>query len=230
MRVVTYNIHKCRGLDRQVRPDRIVRVLREINADIIALQEVLGDHLRYIVNELGYNFAFGETCKLNGSQYGNVVLTRFPIQTGRHYDLKSRGRLPRGCLRTDVRFNGSTLHVFNVHLGTAFFEHRRQARRLFDARIVNHHELKGVRIVLGDFNEWVRGAVTRTMKAHLQQADIRQHLNRSRTYPGVLPIFHLDHIYFDSKLKLERLRLHKRGAALVASDHLPLVADFRLEG
>jgi endonuclease/exonuclease/phosphatase family metal-dependent hydrolase len=211
-----------------VRPDRIVQVLREINADIIALQEVMGDHLKYIVQELGFNSAFGETCKLRGRRYGNVVLTRYPIQTGFHYDLKSRGRLPRGCLRTDIRFNGCTLHIFNVHLGTAFFEHRRQARRLFEAKIVNHDDLDGSRIVLGDFNEWVRGAVTRTMKAHLQQADIREHLKKSRTYPGVLPIFSLDHIYFDSNLKLEKLRLHKRGAALVASDHLPLVADFRL--
>src|SRR4029077_13645284 len=115
------------------------------------------------------------------------------------YDITKQGREPRGCLRTDIQFNESTLHIFNVHFGTAFSEHRQQARRLFDDNIVSHNELKGSRIVLGDFNEWLRGSVTRTLRSHLQHADMK----RSRTYPGVLPLFNLAHIYFDPALKLE---------------------------
>lgn len=67
------------------------------------------------------------------------------------------------------------------------------------------------------------------LASHLTSADIRAHLQRSRTYPGALPFLHLDHIYFDDLLDLERIMLHKSRAALVASDHLPLVADFRIQ-
>lgn len=235
IRAVTYNIHKCRGMDRRVRPGRIVDVLREIDADIIALQEVVSvegrgreaDQARFIAEELGFDFAFGETRRLNGGRYGNVILSRFPIHGRHHYDISTGGREPRGCLRTDLRLGRTTLHVFNVHLGTALLEHRAQARRLFQDGIVNHDDLTGPRIVLGDFNEWLRGATSRTLRPHLEWADIRRHLGRSRTYPGLLPVFHLDHIYFDADLALEHLHLHKGRKAVIASDHLPLAADFR---
>jgi len=236
LRVVTYNVHRCRGLDRRVLPGRIADVLKTIDADIIALQEVLSieggdperDQLRFIAEELGFHFAFGENRQLNGGRFGNVVLSRYPIHVDRNYDITRPGCQRRGCLRTDINVHNSTFHVFNVHFGTAFFEHRQQARRLFEQRIVNSHDLHGTRIVLGDFNEWVRGAVTRTLKSHLQHADIWKYLKLSRTYPGVLPIFNLDHIFFDWNLRLERLDLFKKRPALVASDHLPLVADFAL--
>jgi len=214
-----------------------VDVLGEIDADILALQEVLSvegrgreaDQSRFIAEELGFHFAFGETRKLRGGRYGNLILTRLPIHIHRNYDISTGGREPRGCLRTDIRVNAKTLHVFNVHFGTAFFEHRAQAKRLFEDRIVNHHELTGSRIVLGDFNEWLRGSVSRTLRSHLEWADVRHHLQRSRTYPGVLPVFQLDHIYFDGGLRLEKLQLHKGRKAMIASDHLPLVADFRVQ-
>jgi len=236
VRVATYNIHKCRGLDRLIRPDRIVEVLQQIDADIIALQEVLSleadqpekDQFRYIAKGLGYHAAFGENRRLKNARYGNVVLSRFPIHVERNYDITKPGREPRGCLRADVRINGVELHVFNVHFGTAFREHRQQARRLFEEQIVNHEELRGTRIVLGDFNEWLRGDVSRTLKAHLDHADIRHHLKRSRSYPGVFPLLQLDHIFHDSALKLQRLRLHRGRPPLIASDHLPLIADFAI--
>jgi endonuclease/exonuclease/phosphatase family metal-dependent hydrolase len=234
IRVATYNIHKCRGLDRLVRPGRIVEVLRKIDADIIALQEVLSfeagdpekDQFRYIATELGYHAAFGENRRLKSARYGNVVLSRFPIHVEHNYDITRPGREPRGCLRADVRINGIELHVFNVHFGTAFREHRQQARHLFEEQIVNHVELRGTRIVLGDFNEWLRGDVSRTFKAHLDHADIRHHLKRSRSYPGVFPLLQLDHIFHDRTLQLQRLHLYRGRPALIASDHLPLIADF----
>src|SRR5687767_12163744 len=88
IRVVTYNIHKCRGLDRRVSPERIVEVLRELDGDIIALQEIFSTHSRYrdidqarfIATELGLNHCFGETCKRRGWSYGNALLSRFPMR------------------------------------------------------------------------------------------------------------------------------------------------------
>ncbi|MCA1818423.1 MAG: hypothetical protein LC746_18955, partial [Acidobacteria bacterium] len=77
-----------------------------------------------------------------------------------------------------------------------------------------------------DFNEWTRGLATRLLSEELRAADVRTHLKSARTYPGALPLVHLDHIYYDPPLELVSLRLHKSLTALVASDHLPLVADF----
>ena len=237
IRIVTYNIHKCRGMDRRVRPDRIVKVLSELRADIVALQEVVSiegfsreqDQARFVAEELGFHFAFGENRRHLGGRYGNVVLTRFPIQSHQNYDISAGGRERRGCLRADLRYDDGTLHVFNVHFGTRFFEQRRQARKLIDEGIVTSADLLGPRIVLGDFNEWLRGSVTSTLSAHLNKANTRRNLKRSRTYPGPIPIFRLDHIYHDRTLRLKRLYRHKSRTALVASDHLPLVADLAVD-
>lgn len=237
LRVATYNVHKCRGMDGRIRPERITRVLEELDADIIALQEVVSlrvpdrrkDQARYIADVLGFHFHLGENRRLNGAPYGNLLLSRFPVHRVRNYDVSVPRREPRGCLRADLQFgNGFVLHVFNVHLGTSFRERRKQAGRLMHEEILKNRELDGARIILGDFNEWTRGLASRLLTAHFRSADVREHLGRSRTYPGVLPFLHLDHIYFDPVLKLERLRLHRSRRTLLASDHLPLVADFAL--
>lgn len=238
VKVVTYNIHKCRGLDRRVRPRRIVEVLREINADIIALQEVLSipgqssekDQAQFIADAMGMAHRVGGTRMLKGGVYGNVVLSRFPLLDTCNYDITVLGREQRGCLRADVEIAPDrALHVFNVHLGTAYLERRHQGRKLIDEAILNNQDLKGARIMLGDFNEWTRGLTTRLLASHLVSADVRLHLSRARTYPGVLPFLHLDHIYFEDSLDLEGMTLHRSRTALIASDHLPLVADFRVK-
>lgn len=224
-------------MDRRVRPERIVEVLREIDADVVALQEVWSrdgasretNQARFIADELEMDLYLGETRKHKGGSYGNALLTRFPVHDSRNYDVSVRGREQRGCLRADIEVAPARLiHVFNVHLGTAFLERRYQARKLIDSAILNNEELTGPRIMLGDFNEWTRGLTTRLLASHLKSADIKQHLQRSKTYPGLLPFLHLDHVYFDNQLDLHCLTLHKSRTALIASDHLPLVADFHL--
>jgi endonuclease/exonuclease/phosphatase family metal-dependent hydrolase len=237
LRIATYNVHKCKGLDRKTNPSRIVEVLRELDADIIALQEVVSieggsreEHqARFIAEKLEMDFFLGETRRLRGGSYGNVLLARLPVQRTFNYDLSVRRREPRRCLRADIEINQNTLHIFNVHLGTAFFERRHQARRLVAPEILLNRELNGPRIMLGDFNEWTRGLTTRMLSTHLRSADIRFHLRRSKTYPGVIPFLHLDHIYFDRSLDMESLALHRSRLSLVASDHLPLVAEIRLK-
>jgi endonuclease/exonuclease/phosphatase family metal-dependent hydrolase len=227
MRVVTYNVHKCRGIDGRSSAVRIAEVLHEIAPDVIALQEVLEHQAETISTELKLPYALGENRKHRGHAYGNVVLSRFPIRTVRNYDLSVRGREERGCLRADLQIGGSTLlHVFNVHLGTALLERRVQGRKLIAPELLNDVEIESPRIVLGDFNEWTRGLATRLLRSHLKSADVRSHLNRSHTYPGMLPFLHLDHIYYDPALHLERLSLFRTRKALLASDHLPLVGDF----
>jgi endonuclease/exonuclease/phosphatase family metal-dependent hydrolase len=241
VRVATYNVHRCRGMDNRLRPDRIVAVLEEIGADIVALQEVVcledgatdAHQARYLGEQLGLNWTLGENRKLEGAAYGNVVLSHFPLQVVTNHDLSVGRRERRGALHTDVRLSAAdVLHVFNVHLGTAFLERRHQGRRLSDRQggILHNEELTGPKIVLGDFNEWTTGLATRLLGSHLRSVDIRKYLGRSKTYPAFLPFMHLDHIYYDGPLELRGLTLHRSRTALVASDHLPLVADFEYLG
>ncbi|MGH9767322.1 MAG: endonuclease/exonuclease/phosphatase family protein [Blastocatellia bacterium] len=236
-RIATYNVHKCIGLDHRRSVARIISVLKEINADIVALQEVLciqgrkseEDQAHFIARELGFNYCMGHNRALKGGIYGNLVLSRFPLLGSENHDISVAGREERGCLRVDVDLGKeSRMHVYNVHLGTSFIERRRQARKLISESILSDANIPGPRIMLGDFNEWTRGLVTRLLTEHFQSGDIRLHLKRSRTYPGMLPLMHLDHIYFDETLELEYAELHRSRTALVASDHLPIIADFRL--
>ena len=236
-RVATYNTHKCRGMDGRIRPHRVAEVLRELDADVIALQEVVSlsggkreqNQAQYLADAVGFEFRIGETRKLRGAAYGNVVLSRFPVKQVEVYDLTASRREPRGCIRCDLEIApGKVVHLFNIHLGTGYLERRRQAQMLMSREILGSPRLKHSRLLVGDFNEWTRGLVSRMLQQAFESVDIELHLRRRRTYPGVLPIMHLDHMYFDRELSLEEFLLHRSRMALMASDHLPLLAEFRL--
>lgn len=237
VRVVTYNIHKCRGWDRRVLPARIAEVLREIDADVIGLQEVLSlengsreqDQARFISEDLGFEYHLGETRKHKGAAYGNVILSRFPITAVQTFDLSLRGRENRGGLRADIKLkNKKMLHLYNVHLGTAYLERRFQARKLLQTLLPESEQLQGNRVLMGDFNEWTRGLTTKLLSAHLKSAHVEFPLKGSKTFPSILPLLHLDYIYYDDQLEMEGVHLHRSRKALMASDHLPLVADFKI--
>jgi endonuclease/exonuclease/phosphatase family metal-dependent hydrolase len=237
VRIVTYNIHKCRGMDRRTDPLRIATVLRQLQPDIAALQEVMDlrstpehDQARVIAASFdSYEYHFGANREHFGAAYGNMTLSRFPVRFWRNYDLTWRKRERRGCLRTDVELaNGSMLHVFNVHLGTGFLERRQQGRRLVSTAVLGDVALTGMCVVVGDFNEWTQGLATKLMSGKFESVDIKAYARFGRTYPGVLPLFHLDHFYFDRRLKLTSYKVHRTRAALMGSDHLPLLAEFQV--
>jgi len=231
-RIATYNIHKGRGMDGRVRIERILRVLRQVEADIVTLQEVTNRHERtpeehqacYLAEQLGYFYSVGETRKHREAVYGNVTLSRWKFEATRHIDLSVAGREPRGALRTDICVGAETLHVFNVHLGTAVRERRAQAR-LIDEHLLKALDVPGHRIVMGDFNDWNHGLVTKTLSSEFHLTDLAEHLPRTRGYPALLPLVHLDHIYLDRDLKVETARFHRNRLSLIASDHLPLIAE-----
>ncbi len=239
IKVVTYNVHRCQGIDGRYSPRRVLEVLQEISPDVVALQEVVSkseaerhdDQARFLAEELGLQLAVGHNRKFRGGDYGNVVLSRFPLGNTRNYDISVRGRERRGCFRADLSVGeGRTLHLFNVHLGTSYLERRRQARLLTEGEILANDGITGPRLVLGDFNEWTAGLTSRLLSEMLNSVDIRTHLRRKRTYPGFMPIMHLDHMYFDDELQLEKMTLHRTRKALMASDHLPLVGYFSWKG
>jgi endonuclease/exonuclease/phosphatase family metal-dependent hydrolase len=236
-RIATYNIHKGRGLDGRTRVERIARVLEKINPDIVALQEVVNheglsieDHqASFLAERLGHSFAIGKTREHHGGIYGNVTLSRWRFELVRQVDLTVSGREERGVLRTDIRIGQHLVHVFNVHLGTAHHERRTQAVRLMDVDLLCSVDISGPRIVLGDFNDWTHGLVTRTLSAEFHFGDLATHLPRARNYPAILPLVHLDHIYCDYKIQVAGVRFQRDRRSLIASDHLPLVADLRIE-
>ena len=233
IRVVTYNVHRGRGLDGRTKPDRIAAVLQEIDADVIALQEVVGagprhgGHAEQFGAALGMGWVMAPTRHLWSHQFGNVVLSRFPITHHVRYNLSWKTCEPRGCMRVDVAIDDEvTLHLYNVHFGTAILERRVQAERL--AGIVSDRRVTGPKLVMGDFNEWTRGPASALLSERLNGIDLAAHLRRRRTYPGVFPLVHLDHIYYQGKVEVEKVELVRSRRALIASDHLPLVATMRI--
>ena len=233
LRVATYNIHRCRGLDGRTIPSRIVEVIRSIDADVIALQEVIGagpnsaGHAEEIGAQLGMGWVMAPARHLRNCLFGNVVLSRLPILDHAQYDLSWKTCEPRCCQRVDIAIGDDRLHLYNVHLGTAFLERRHQAGRL--SAIVHDRRVGQPKIVLGDFNEWMRGLATQMLSERLKSIDLRAHLRRRRTYPGVFPVLHLDHIYYEGKVEVAKLELPRTRLSMMASDHLPLVAELRVQ-
>lgn len=229
MRVGTYNIHRCRGMDGRTDPARTAAMIAELHVDLIALQEVLGTgltsrgHAERLADAVGMHWAMAPTRHVRGHLFGNVILSRYPIGAHTQYDLVSSRRSPRCCQRTDLLIDGHVLHVYNVHLGTGLIERRRQAVQL--AEILDDPDVGVPKLVLGDFNEWVRGPATRVLVERLESIDLAQYLKRRVTYPGFLPLLHLDHIYYKGRLRVVGLELRRTRRAMVTSDHLPLVAE-----
>lgn len=227
LRVGTYNVHKCKGTDWRVSAHRVADVICELQTDILAVQEILHPQAETISERAGLPFFFGQARLHDSEPYGNAIFTRLPVSSSEIYDLSVGGREPRACIRASVKLPESTpLHFFGVHLGTSFLERRKQARRIIE--VLNGADLRGCRIVAGDFNEWTRGLATEMLSRCMQSADIVAHLRRTRTYPGLFPFLHLDHIYYDDGFHLRCMHLHNTRLALLASDHLPLLADFAI--
>jgi endonuclease/exonuclease/phosphatase family metal-dependent hydrolase len=113
-------------------------------------------------------------------------------------------------------------------MGTSYFERRHQVRSFLSSRQL-HEDIEGPRVLVGDFNEWIRGLTTRMLSEKFESLNMALHVRKRRSYPGFLPFLHLDHIYFERPLHIETAELIRTRLARIASDHLPLVAAFGWE-
>jgi endonuclease/exonuclease/phosphatase family metal-dependent hydrolase len=219
--VATYNIHGAIGTDGRFSPKRIAAVLQEINADVIALQEVpLGgptgtDVLALLREATAFHAVEGPTEDSPRRRYGNAILSRFPIRGTRAIDLSFGSREARGALDADIDCNGSPLRIVATHLGLNPAERREQIRRLLQAFDTDRMPV----ILMGDVNEWfVWGRPLRWLVSHFEAAPA------PRTFPSRWPVFSLDRIWVRPPHRLLQVNVHKTALSRVASDHLPLIA------
>jgi endonuclease/exonuclease/phosphatase family metal-dependent hydrolase len=221
VRVATYNIHKGRGLDGRDDIQRILEILRRIDADVIGVQEIYEEQAEHIAHQLRMRLVTGTTVHRPAGPCGNAILTRLPLQGVATFDLSVEAREARGGIRADLDVRGRTVHVLNVHLGLRQRERATQVKWLVERHILGNERL-GPRIVVGDLNEWFPGRVGRTLRREFTS------LRARRTHPALLPLWALDRIYWDHAFQGRSLRVHRSRMARVASDHLPLVATLRL--
>jgi len=240
--VATYNIHRSMGSDRRIDDGRILDVILDLDADLVALQEVetpLKPGPEYVplmqrLRHQGYRPLLGPTLTSELSTYGNVLLSRLPVKIQRQRNLSYPEREPRGLIEAVMDMSGanpagsavpSELCCLATHLGLSVAERRCQLARISERLGQLARRPSGMRptILLGDFNEWRRHPRRLSaIDAWLQPAPMR------RSFPGVFPLFPLDRIWFGGGLTLDALEVIRSPLTRVASDHLPLRASFLL--
>lgn len=240
IRVLSYNIHRAIGVDRRFRPRRIVRVIAHHDPDLVLLQEVdegvprsrgldLG---RELAETLGYPYlAIGHNVSLKKGRYGNATLSRLPIVRERNIDLTIRSRKRRGCQHTRITLGegGGVLEAFNLHLGLSAQERRRQMEVLLRSKEFRRLATDTPCLIGGDFNDW-RSLLRPVMReAGFASTTERRRGPALRTYPSFSPQGGLDRIYYRGTLRLEAARRCRLQLSKVASDHLPVLADFDVE-
>lgn len=245
LRVATYNIHRCVGTDGHYDPRRIAAVLRELNADIIGLQEVDAalkathverrrrrDHkvpvpeglpelkgqtqLEYLAEATGMHPVEGYLIHHTWGLHGNALLSKFPVTDTRRIDLTVRGgRSRRGAVDVGVQIDGKEVRLVVAHLGVTLWERHFQVGRLIKALGEDRTPLM---IMLGDFNLWV------SMLPKLRRFNRRLgHAPIARTFPSRLPMLSLDRIWTQPSAALTTVHAHRTPLSRIASDHLPLI-------
>jgi len=243
LKVITYNIHKAIGVDRRFRPERIGQILQHYSADVVLLQEVDEgvprsrelNLAKELAEALDYPyFALGHNVSLRRGRYGNATLSRFPILRERNIDLTLKESwIRRGCQHTTLELaEGSHLEVFNLHMGLAAGERRRQFELLVRSHEFSSVERKTPVLVGGDFNDW-RSLLLPLFNNGLgfTCATERRSAGPYRcipTYPSVAPQGGLDRVYFRGPLRLSSVYRCRLQIARLASDHLPIIAEFEV--
>ena len=238
IRFITYNIHKgIGGVDRRYRLDRIIETLHHYAPDIVFLQEVADGVPRFsrhrqvdiISKALGLNHrAYQRNVELTEGHYGNAILSRFPLSgissLNLTVPLKKRRRALLAYARIRKRHERKLL-LLNTHLGLAGFERQLQVQRLLASeRLVHAHRTTPI-IVGGDYND-VYGTLG---KRFMEPSGFAAAARQARTFPAMMPLQTLDHIYYRGAIDLHHSFPCRRQLARQASDHLPLVADFELQ-
>lgn len=245
-RILTYNIHRAIGVDRLFRPERIARILRHHDADIVLLQEVDDgaprsreiDLARELAASTGYShYAVGHNVTLRRGRYGNATLSRFPILRERNIDLTVGTRKRRGCQHATIELTRRSgepqaIEVFNVHLGLSASERLRQIGRLVRSSEFAALGEEPACLVGGDFNDWrslLHPIFTEILGFRCATQEDYGYRGAIRTYPSFSPQGGLDKLYMRGQIRALSARRCRLAVAKVASDHLPIVADCEID-
>ncbi|MCB1476574.1 MAG: endonuclease/exonuclease/phosphatase family protein [Rhodobiaceae bacterium] len=240
LRVLTYNVRRCLGLDGDVSVPRIASVIASCRPDIIALQELdvrrarsFGvDQAQEIARELDMKHVhFHPALKVMEEEYGDAIITAAPsclIKAGPLPGMTRRPRLePRGALWVRIAFGGRSFDIVNTHLGLGPAERRAQAAALLGPAWLGTEASETPAILLGDFNSLPGGRVYRRLSGRFRDAYriAGRRAGPRCTFMSRLPMLRLDYIFVDRVLSVDRIETVSTPLARVASDHLPLVAD-----
>lgn len=236
LRVATYNVHGCVGMDRERSEARIAEVIGSISADIVALQELdLGrsrsagvDQAQLIAERLGWARIFLPAMRNGDEQYGNAIVSRHPLTLARAVELPGEGswycREKRIALWALAETDVGRVQVINTHFGLGRAERFLQAK--FLAETVAAVPLDEPLVLFGDFNSLPRSRAIAHLRNHLRS--VRAWLPAAgpcRTFPTRFPSVAVDHIFGNAALEPESVRVHRTPLARIASDHYPLVAE-----
>ncbi|MFN2308882.1 MAG: endonuclease/exonuclease/phosphatase family protein [Gammaproteobacteria bacterium] len=241
LRVMTYNVHSCVGMDGKLDAERVARVIARANPDVVALQELdVGrarsqwlDQAHLIARYLEMEFHFHPALHLEEERYGDAILTHLPlrlVRAGVLPGLADKPKLePRGALWVAVEVDGREVQIINTHLGLYSRERLAQIDALLGCDWLEHEQCRGPVIVCGDFNARPSSPVCRRLGARLRdvQTTARQHRPRG-TFSSRFPGVRIDHIFISPGLEVQCIEVPDSELARVASDHLPLVAEIRL--
>jgi phospholipase D1/2 len=225
LRVATWNVHDAIGTDGKRDVERVARVIGQMKASLVGLQEVAcgpGEacDLVRLATINGYRWHALPTRGSADRQHGNALLSKLPVEGVKVHDLSLPGREPRGALEARVVWGTHRLRVVVTHLGLRAGERRRQVERLLN--LISADDV-GATILLGDINEWwLWGRPLRWLHRRFGATPA------VRTFPARAPFLALDRIWVHPRPVLMRVSTLATRDARRASDHLPMVAKLRL--
>lgn len=241
-RLLTYNVHRCVGVDRQLDVARIVAVIAEYEPDIVCLQELdVGrartghvDQARTIADGLSMSVHFNAAMRVEAELYGDAILTPHPerlIKVGPLPTLKGvPGLEPRGALWAAIDLGAARVNVVTTHLGLVPREQRLQAKALVGPDWLGHPDCVGPTILTGDFNATSITRPYQTLVRRLDDAQTRLGLKPTlKTFPSSFPAIRIDHCFVSPHIRVTAARAPFSPLARMASDHLPLIIDFEVE-
>ncbi|MBU1348253.1 MAG: endonuclease/exonuclease/phosphatase family protein [Alphaproteobacteria bacterium] len=242
MRLLTYNVHRCVGMDKRLDVERIVGVIGDLDPDIVCLQELdVGrartggvDQARAIAERLSMSVRFHAAMTVEAEEYGDAILTRLPERLVRAGALPTMrgipGLEPRGAIWIRVEAGGAQLNVLTTHLGLVPKEQRLQAAALVGKDWLGHADCTGPTILAGDFNATSITRPYQTLTRNL--ADFQRRIGQRptlKTFPSGFPAIRIDHVFVSPHIRVTGAQAPFSPLSRMASDHLPLVMDFELQ-
>lgn len=240
-RLLTYNVHRCVGVDRRLDVARIADVIAEQEPDIVCLQELdVGrartggvDQAQAIARRLAMAFHFHPAMRVEAEAYGDAILTSHPERLVRASALPGVTGVPRneprGALWASVDLPGGTVNVINTHLGLIPREQRLQAAALTGKDWLGHPDCSGHVILTGDFNATSITHPYQALTRRLDDAQRRLGLRPTvKTFPSAFPAIRIDHCFVSPGVRITGVSAPFSPLARMASDHLPLIVDFEL--